>query len=81
MLLDRFGQSKKEVFGTSNFECFEGPLENVLKTSWRRPELTCQGRPLNVRLGCPLYMILGRPQNVRSQSPGTSDWDVSEMVK
>ena len=60
MLLERFGESNdfskkktKRVFGTSNFECFEGALGNILRTSWGRPESTSQGQLLNVRLGSP----------------------------
>ena len=49
----------KRSFGTSNFECFEYPLRNVLKKSL--------GRPLNIRLGRPLDVIWGRPQDVRSR--------------
>ena len=30
---------------------FEGPLGEVLRTSWGRPESASQGRPLNVTLG------------------------------
>ena len=51
----------KRNFGTSKFEYSEGPLGDVLRTSWGRPESTCQGRPLNVRLGS--------PQDVRWRSP------------
>ena len=58
---------------------FEGPLGDVLGTSWGRPELTSQGRPVDVRLGRPLDVRLarpldvvsGRPQDVRSERP----WD------
>ena len=46
--------------------CFEGPLGDVLRTSWGRPESTSQGRPVDVGLGRPLGVILGRPQDVRS---------------
>ena len=41
--------------------------ENVLKTSWGRSESTSQGRTLDVRLGCSLDVISGRPQYVRSR--------------
>ena len=52
-----FGQSNK--FYTSKCGCFEGPLGNVLRTSWGRPESTSLGRSLtsgrrqDVRLGRP----------------------------
>ena len=49
--------------------CFEGPLAEVLRMSWGRPESTSQGRPVDVRLGRPLDVITGRPQDVRSGRP------------
>ena len=49
----------------SKFEYSQGPLGDVMRTSWDRPESTSQGRPLNVRLRCPLDIISGRPQDVR----------------
>ena len=67
---------------------FEGPLGEVLKTSWQRPESASQGRSLNVRLGCPLDIISKRPQDVRfghlwntqigslGDVPGTLEGDV-----
>ena len=67
MLLDRFAESnnfcKKSYknIGTSKFEYSEGPLGEVLRTSWRYPKSTSQGRPLNVRLGRPLDFISGPP--------------------
>ena len=64
--------SKRKVkrnFGTSKCGCFEGPLGNLLRTSWERPESTSQGRSLKVRLGRPLDVILGRPQDVKSGHP------------
>ena len=66
-----FKRKVKRNFGTSKCRRFEGPLGNVLRTSWRRPEPTSLGRPLKVRLGCPLDVILGRRQDVRSGRP----WD------
>ena len=50
---------------------FEGPLGDVLRTSWERPESVSQGRPLKVRLRRPLDIISGRPQDVRGGRP----WD------
>ena len=64
--------SKRKVkrnFGTSKCGCFEGPLGNVLRTSWGRPESTFWGRPLKVRLGRPLDVILGRSQDVKLGRP------------
>ena len=43
----------------------QGPLGDVLRTSWGRPESTSQERPLNVRLRRPMDVISGRPQDVR----------------
>ena len=71
MLLGRLGQSNKfwkkswKNFGTSKFEYSEGPLGDVLRTSWERPESIPQLRCLNVRLVRPLAVISGRPQDVR----------------
>ena len=71
MLLDRFGQLNKlrkkvkRNFGTSKFECFEGLLRDVLRTSWGCPDSTSQGCPSNVRLGLSLDVISGRPQDTR----------------
>ena len=48
---------------------FQSRLGDILGMSWGRPELTFQGRPLNVRLGCPVELRLGRPQDVRSEHP------------
>ena len=45
--------------------CFEGPLGDVLITSWGSPESTSQGSPVDVRLGRPLDVILRHPQDVR----------------
>ena len=50
MLLDKVCQSNQFSF-SFKFEYFEGPLGNVLRTSWRRPESTSEGHPLNVRFG------------------------------
>ena len=47
----------------------EGPLEDVLTTSWERPESTSQGYPLNVRFRLPLDVISGRPQDFRLRRP------------
>ena len=75
MLLDRFGQSNKfwqkslKNFGTSKLEYSEGPLGDVLRTSWGRPEFTSHGRLLNVRLERPLNVISGRAQHVRLGRP------------
>ena len=60
----------KKNFGTSKFECFEGPLGDVLRTSWGRPETTSQGRPLNVRLGRRHEVRLGRPRDGQIGSLG-----------
>ena len=51
----------KRNFGTSKFEYSEGPLGDVLRTSWEGTESTFQGRPLNVRLR--------HPQDDRSRRP------------
>ena len=81
------GEKKLKVkrnLGTSNRwphtvpnTCFEVPLDEVLRTSWRRPESTSKGSPLGVRLGrhfktfpglkfrCPLDVSLGRPRDVQ----------------
>ena len=70
MLLDRFDQSNKfQRKVKRNFGSFEGPLANVLRTSWGRPESTSLGYPLKVRLGRPLDVISGLPQDVRSGGP------------
>ena len=45
---------------------FEGPLGDVLRTSWGRPESTFQGRPLEARLRCPQDVILERPKDTES---------------
>ena len=70
-LINRISAERKvkRNFGTSKFECFEGPLEDVLRTSWGRPESIFQERPLNVRLGRPLDVISGCLQDVRSGRP------------
>ena len=47
------------------FEYSDGPLGDVLRTSWGRPESASQGRTLNVRLRRPLDVISGRPWDVR----------------
>ena len=47
----------------------EFPLEDVVRTSWGRPESTSQGRPLNVRLGRPLGVISRRLHDVRLGCP------------
>ena len=60
----------KNKFGTSKFEYSEGPVEEVLRTSWRRPDLNSQGRPLNVRLGRSEEVRLERPQDVQIESLG-----------
>ena len=52
--------------------CFESPLGDVLKTSWVCPEPTSQGRSLDVRLGCPLNVISGRPEDLEEGILGTS---------
>ena len=64
-MVDRIS-SERKVKINFGFECFEGPLGDVLRTSWGRPESTSQGRPLNVRLGRPLEVISGHPSDVRS---------------
>ena len=51
------------------FEYSKGPLWDVLKTSWGRPESTSQGHPMSVRLGRHLEVISGRPQDVRLGRP------------
>ena len=48
----------KRNVGTSKFECFEGPLGDLGRTSLARPALTHQRLPLNARSG--------RSQDVRS---------------
>ena len=71
MLLHRFGKSNlfwkkvKRNFETSNFECFEGSLGDVLRTTRGPSKSTSQGLPLNIILGRPLDVISGRPENVR----------------
>ena len=58
---------------TYNFEYSQGPLGDVLRTSWGRPESTSQGRPLNVRLRRPLDDISGRQIGTpRGREIGTS---------
>ena len=42
---------------------------DVLRTSWRRPELFSQGRPMKFRLRRRLDVILGHPQDVRLGRP------------
>ena len=49
--------------------CFEGPLGDVLRMSWGRPESTSQRRPVDVKLGLPLDVISELPQDVRSGRP------------
>ena len=91
LLLYGFGQSNKfrkknkkkfrDIQQITNIvpkTCFEGPLGDVLRTSWGRPESTSQGRPVDVRFGRPLDIISGRPQDVRlgrqiGTSPGCSN--------
>ena len=65
----RKGEKKLRVkrnLGTSNRwphtvpnTCFEVPLDEVLRTSWRRPESTSKGSPLGVRLGRPFKTFPG----------------------
>ena len=62
----------KKNFETSLFECFEGPLGDILRTSWRRPESISQGRPLKV--------TLGRPQGIRLERPRTGQIESLEDV-
>ena len=50
--------------------CFQGHLGDVSRTSWGRPKLNFQGRPLDVRLGRPRDIISRRPPEVRSGRPG-----------
>ena len=100
LLLDRFGQSNKlQKKSKGKFRdiqhmdivpktCFQGSLEDVLRTFWGRPISTFQVRPLEVRLGRPQDSISKRPQNVRwgHHCDGqirslvdvlrTSEWDV-----
>ena len=85
-LVNRISSEKKvkKKIQTSNFKFSQGPPENVLRTSWGRPESTSQGRPLNVRLRRSLDVISVRPQDVRLGHPhdvGSSDWDVPGTVK
>ena len=61
---------KVVVFLKSKYEYSEGPLGNVLRTSWERPESTSQGRPLNVRLGRPRDVISRRPPDGQIGSKG-----------
>ena len=49
--------------------CFKGPLRDVQIMSWGLPESTCQGRALNVKLGCSLNVISGRLLDVRLRHP------------
>ena len=65
----RKGEKKLKVkrnLGTSNRwphsvpnTCFEVPLDEVLRTSWRRPESASKGSPLGVRLGRPFKTFPG----------------------
>ena len=70
-MVNRISSERKvrKNVGTSKFEYSEGPLGDVLRTSWGRPESTSQGRPLNVGLGRPLNVISGHPRDVRSGPP------------
>ena len=89
MHLERFGESNdfskkkktKRVFGTSNFECFEGALGNILRTSWGRPESTSQGQLLNVRLVSPWASFQDVSRTSVRYVSATSDENVPEMVK
>ena len=47
------------------FEYSEGPLRDVLRTSWGRPESTCQGRPFER-----LDVISGHPRDGQIGSLG-----------
>ena len=49
--------------------CFQGHLKDILKTSWRRLELTSQGHPLDIRLGRSLDVRLRRFRVVSSGRP------------
>ena len=70
----------KKKFETSQFERFEGPVGDVLRTSWRRPESISQGRPLKATLGRPQGIRLERPRDGQIGSLedvlGTLEWDV-----
>ena len=55
-----FERKVRKNVGTFKFEYAEGPLGEVLRTSWGRPESASQGRPLNVGLGPLLKVISGR---------------------
>ena len=63
--------------------CFEGPLEDVLRTSWGCPESTSKGRLVDFRLGRPLDVISGRQIGASAgrqigTSPGWSNRIVRE---
>ena len=49
-----------------------GGPNNVQRTSWERPISTSQGRPLEVRLGFSLDVILGGLQDGQVESLGMS---------
>ena len=46
------------------FEYSKGPLRDVLRTPWGRPEPTFKGSPFKSRLEHPLDVILGRLRDV-----------------
>ena len=50
--------------------CFEGPLGDVLRMSWGRPESISQRHSVDVKLGRPLDVISGRPRDVQIGSLG-----------
>ena len=52
------------------FEYSQGPLGDILRTSWGRFESTSQGRPFNVRLRRPQDVRLGRPRDGQLGSLG-----------
>ena len=56
-----FADKVRKNAGTSKFEYSGGPLGDVLRTSWGRPESTSEERPLNVGLEHPLNVISGSP--------------------
>ena len=62
---ERKCEKAKKNFLESKFEYSQGPLGDVLRTSWGGPKSFNQGRPLNVRLRRPVDAISGRPQDVR----------------
>ena len=69
-LVNRISSERKvKKNSKSKFEYSQGPLGDVLRTSWGRPESTSQVRPLNVRLRRPQDVISGRPQVVRLGRP------------